>query len=218
MVGPGRVQHDPQDRKAWFDLVAADLRTAASLLEEPDGAAKALVCLTREEPRLAALIKEDPANQRYRLYGLVLDGQMGRALAALKRDGEAPRRLERARAEAKGFQGGPNASNVVAWGIDASLRLAQLRAKTGDPAALSLANETATAITNAAPNLFATRWSQASHYGKLGSLYLQIQQKESATLWLEKSAAIWRQMTVPAVLEEQRRKALAAVERDLNGR
>ncbi len=212
------LQHDPQDRKAWFDLVAADLRTAASLLEEPDGAAKALACLTREEPRLSNLIKEDPANQRYRLYALVLDCHMGKALAALNRDEEAARRLERARAAVKGFQGGPNATNVLTWGIDASLRLAQLRAKTGDQAALSIANETAAALTNVPPGMFSTRWSQASLYGKLGSLYLQIQQVKSATSWLEKSAGIWRQMTVPAALEEQRRKALAAVERDLNSR
>ena len=212
------LQHDPQDRMASFDLVAADLRTAASLLEEPDGAAKALACLTREEPRLAALIKEDPSSQRYRFYALVLDCHMGKALAALHRDGEAVRRLERARAAVKGFEGGPNAVNAQSWGVGTSLRLARLRAKAGDPAALSLANEIAAALTHGAPGMFANRWSQASLYGKLGSLYLQLEQIEPATLWLEKSAGIWRQMTVPAALEEQRRKALAAVERDLDRR
>ncbi len=46
-------------------------------------------------------------------------------------------------------------------------------------------------------------------------MYLQLKQGKAAGEWLEKSAAVWRAMTVPAALEARRRKAMAAVEHDL---
>ncbi|HEX3747019.1 MAG TPA: hypothetical protein VHW09_23945 [Bryobacteraceae bacterium] len=52
----------------------------------------------------------------------------------------------------------------------------------------------------------------------MGSLYVHIGQQKAATMWLEKSAKEWREMTVPAALEEQRRKAMAAVQYDLDNR
>jgi tetratricopeptide (TPR) repeat protein len=208
-------QHDPSDRKAWFDLIAAQMRAAASLLEEPAGAAEALDLLAHAEVLLTRLIHEDPLNQRYRLYALTLEGHRGKALMALRRDAEAVRWLERTRSDATGLRGGPVERNARSWGLAATLRLAQISARRGSAStALSLANETAAGVVNG--GLFGSAWSRALFYRHLGTLYSQIRQPKPAREWLEKSAAIWRAMTVPAPLEAQRRKALTAVEQDLD--
>ncbi|MGH9666079.1 MAG: tetratricopeptide repeat protein, partial [Bryobacteraceae bacterium] len=201
---------DPQDRKSWLDLAIAELRGASSLLEEPDGAAAAVAALRKAEPLLLRLTKDDPSNERDRLYLLVLDCQMGKALAAQGRDVEAARRVERALAAVKSFRGGPNEANAKTWGIGALLRLGRIRAKSGDPRALTLANTAAAELANGDLKTLGNRWTQASLYARLGSLYLRMEQTEPATLWLEKSAAVWREMTVPAALEAQRKAALAA--------
>jgi serine/threonine protein kinase len=212
-------ERDPADRKSWFDLALAQMRTAASLLEEPGGAAEALRLLTKEGSILSRLMKDDPSNRRYGMYAFILDCHMGKALMALGRDAEASQRLERARSEAKSFRGGLNASQALSWELAATYRLACIKAKAGDTAAsLSLADEVAAGYSTARPGEFGNSWSDASSYGRLGSLYLRIGQGKSATAWLEKSARIWRGMTVPAALEPQRRKELAAVEHDLDGR
>ncbi|HTR38643.1 MAG TPA: tetratricopeptide repeat protein [Bryobacteraceae bacterium] len=211
-------QRDPADRKSLFDLVAAHMRTADSLLVEPDGAREALPHLTKAELILSRLVKEDPSNQRYRYYALALDNAMGKALAALGRNAPAVRRLERVRSAAHTFRGGPNEALAQSAWIFASLRLGDMKAKSGDPVALSMADEIAAALSQASPGVITNRWNQASLYGRLGTLYTRIGQVKAATVWLEKSAEVWREMTVPAVLEAERRKALAAVEQELNRR
>ncbi len=210
------AQHDPADRSAAFDVVAANMRTAAVLLEEPDQVARALSHLTTVEPVLTRLIAADPSNQRNRLYALMLDGHMGKALLALGRYTQATHRLERARSGAKDFRGGPNEATARSWAMAATLRLAQMKERAGDLAAsLSLANEAA-AYSN--EKLFGNSWNRALFFERLGSLYAQIRQPETARQWLEKSAALWRSMTVPEALEGARQKALAAVEHDLSER
>ena len=212
-------QRDPADRKSWFDLAAAQMRTAASLLEEPNGAVEALGLLTKEELLLTRLANEDPSNQRYRMYALMLDCHMGKALMALGRNREAARRLERARSEVRNLRGGPNERNARSWAVGATLRLAQIKAKTGDAAgSLALADELAAGFSKAGQGVLGNSWTAALFYARLGSLYLQIGQTKAGKFWLEKSAGIWRGMTVPAPLEAQRRKALAAVEHDLGNR
>jgi len=208
-------RHDPQDRKALFDLVAARMRTAAALLEEPDQAREALAHLTAAEPVLSRLLKEDPSNQRYRMYAFMLDCHMGKALMALGRDTEAARRLERARSTVLSFRGGPNEANARSWAIGASLRLIELKLKAGDSSALSLANSVAEDLSKAGLKALGSPWGQASLYAQMGSLYLRLHQAKPASRWLEQSAAVWRKMTVPTTLEDQRRRALAAVEHDL---
>ena len=210
-------QRDPQDRKSWFDLVAAHMRAAASLLEEPDGGREAQLHLAKSESLLALLTRDDPSNQRYRFYAFVLDCHMGKALAAVGKNQEAMGRLERARSAIQGFRGGPSENSARGWGIGASLRLGQLKAKTDRPTAVALADETAAVLLSSAPAL-GNDWTKATFYAHLGSLYLETENSKSATVWLEKSAALWRRMTVPAVLEAQRQKALAAVEHDLDNR
>jgi tetratricopeptide (TPR) repeat protein len=210
-------ERDPADRKAWFDLVAAEMRTAASLLEEPQGAGEALRFLMKAEVPLTRLLNEDPSNQRFRMYALILDCHQGKALMLLGRYAEATRRLEKARSHAVNFRGGPNEKNAWSWGIGAALRLAQIKAETGDRAgSVALADEVASGLTKVAPQALGNAWSGALFYMRLGSLYLKIGQGRSASLWLEKAAVTWRGMTVPAALEEQRRRALAATERDLH--
>jgi serine/threonine protein kinase len=210
-------ERDPADRKAWFDLVAAEMRTAASLLEEPQGAGEALRFLMKAEVPLTRLLNEDPSNQRFRMYALILDCHQGKALMLLGRYAEATRRLEKARSHAVNFRGGPNEKNAWSWGIGAALRLAQIKAETGDRAgSVALADEVASGLTKVAPQALGNAWSGALFYMRLGSLYLKIGQGRSASLWLEKAAVTWRGMTVPAALEEQRKRALAATERDLH--
>jgi tetratricopeptide (TPR) repeat protein len=211
-------QRDPQDRKARFDLVVARMRIAASLLEEPDGARQALDLLTKAQPMIARLVQDDPTNQRFRLYATLLDCHMGKALAALGRDDEAAARLEKGLAEIKDFQGGSNELTTRGWRIVAATRLGQLRAKKGSPQALSLANEMAALISSVPAASLGGPWTQAKCYARVGSLYLQIERSHDATPWLEKSAALWRQMTVPAALEELRKKELAEVQHDLDNR
>lgn len=212
-------ERDPADRKSWFDLAAARMRTSASLLEEPNGASEALGLLIKEELLLARLTKEDPSNQRYRLYALMLDCLMGKALIALGRTAEAARRLERTRSEVRNLRGGPNERNAWSWGLGALLRLAEIKSKTGDAAgSLALADEIAAGFSKARPGELGNSWSDGLYYRRLGALYLQIGQMKPATFWLEKSAAIWRGMTVPAPLEAQRRQELAVVEHDLDHR
>ena len=211
------AQRDPSDRSAAFDVVAANMRTAAVLVEEPDGAARALSYLAAVEPILARLFAADPSNQRNRLYALMLDVHTGKGLLALGRYTEAARRLERAHSTVRDFHGGPNEAVARSWQLGAVFRLAQLKARTGDRAAsLSLANEFAAGYSNA--KVFASPWNRALFFGRLGSLYSQIRQPEAARQWLEKSASLWRSMTVAAALEGQRQKALAAVEHDLSAR
>jgi hypothetical protein len=208
-------QSDPNDRKSWFDLVAAHMRTAASLLEEPNEAPRALVYIEKEEPYLARLANGDPSNQRYRLFQLVRECHTGKAMAALGREREAAARFERALAMVDGFRGGQYEAAAQGWGINSSLRLGQIAAKMGDPAALALANRTAAQLSNPDPKLFAGKWVQASLYRRLGSLYLRLHQTIQAKEWLEMSVSKWREMKVPPVLESQRLVALAAVEREL---
>ncbi len=211
------AQHDPSDRSAAFDLVAANMRTAAVLLEKPDQATLALSHLATVEPILTRLLAADPSNQRNRLYALMLDVHTGKALLTLGRYTEAAQRLERARSETKDFRGGPNEANARTWGLGATFRLAQSKARTGDLAAsLSLADETAAGYSSG--GLFANSWNRALFFGRLGSLYAKIRQPEAARLWLGKSASLWLSMTVPEALERERQKALAAVEHDLSER
>jgi tetratricopeptide (TPR) repeat protein len=92
-------QHDPADRKSRFHVAVAQMRAALSLLDEPNGATDALRALTKAELLLARLAEEDPANERYRLYSLDLDCDIGRAFMALGRDRDAIGRLERARSQ-----------------------------------------------------------------------------------------------------------------------
>ena len=208
-------QSDPHDRQAAFDLATANMRAAASLLEEPDANARALILLNKSEVILSRLMKEDPTNQRYSYYELTLDCDAGKALAALGRDAEAARRFEHARSVVATFRGGPNEAGAVSWGIGASLRLALLQAKAGNPAALALANEAAQALSHASAKVLVTRWSEAVLCARLGSVYMQLKQAKPAAEWLSRSAAVWRTLSVPAALEAYRRKALAAVEHDL---
>jgi eukaryotic-like serine/threonine-protein kinase len=210
-------ERDPADRKAWFDLAVARMRTAASLLEEPGGAAEALNLLNDAGSLLARLIKEDPSNQRYRMYALILDCHMGKALMALGRGAEASRRLEGARSEARSLGGGAAATTVLSWSLAATYRLASIKAEAGDRAgSLSLADEVAAGYSKARSGELGNSWSLASGYGRLGSLYQRIGQPQRAGFWLEKSAGLWQEMTVPSALEAQRRIELAAVEHDLD--
>ena len=189
-------QRDPQDRKARFDLVVSRSRIAASLLEEPDGARAALDQVTKVQPMIATLVHEDPTNQRFRLYATLLECYLGKALAALGRDDEAAARLEKALTGIKQFQGGSNEVTTRGWRIVALTRLGQLKAKKGSPQALSLASETAALLASIPPASLGGPWTQAKCYARLGSLYLEIEHSQEATPWLEKSAALWRQMTV----------------------
>lgn len=208
------AQHDPSDRNAPFNLIVANMRTASALLEEGDAAAEALTHLTKVEPLLSRLLNADPSNQRDHMYALILDYQMGKALSMLGRYTEADRSLERARSAVKGFQGTPSETNARSTGLLATMRLAQVKASEGDEAAsLSLANEAANSYSRSGLN--GNPWSNALFSRRLGSIYSQIRQPHAARLWLEKSAALWRAMSVPKALEPQRRKALASVEHDL---
>jgi eukaryotic-like serine/threonine-protein kinase len=208
---------DPSDKTAAFDVAVAHMRTASSLLSEPGGAVRALPHLVREEVILIRLVKEDPKNQRYGLYALVLDCNMGKALAALGRAEEAKVRLRRARTEYREFAGGPNEKNARSWGAGATLALAEIDAGEANKAsALALADDAAARFSRGA--LLGTAWNHAYFYRRLGLLYLRLGRKESAISWLRKSADIWRTMSVPGALEQRRRTELAAVERDLEPR
>ena len=206
-------QRDASDTTAAFDVAAAHTRTASSLIELPDAAA-ALAHLSRAESILSRLAKGDPANQRYRLYALGVDYDSGRALSMLGRAAEASARLERARAEAAGFRGGPNEKTARSWALGAAVLLGQIRASSGDrAAALALANEAAAGFNGG--GFFGAAWSRALNYQRLGILYSRVGQRQSSAEWLGKSIDVWRGLTVPAGLEAERGKALAAVEAEL---
>ena len=204
-------QRDPSDSTSVFDLAAADLRTASSLLDLRGEAAAALLYLSRGEAILSRLAKNDPANQRYRLYSLVLDCDSAKALYMLRRYPQAAARLERARLAARTFAGGANAKSATSWALAGSITLGEIRAAEGQRAsALALANEIAAGFNGG--GLVGNAWNHALNYQRLGALYSEVGQKDAAAVWLRKSIDQWRAMKVVPELEPQRQKMLAAAE------
>jgi len=94
----------------------------------------------------------------------------------------------------------------------AALGLAKLKAKAGDPGAIILADNIASAFPKSPPAVMGNQWNQALVYADLGGIYLRFSKTEAAADCLSKSVALWRDMKIAAVLDAQRQKELAAVE------
>jgi tetratricopeptide (TPR) repeat protein len=208
------VQHDSADRNARYDLASVRMRAGLLLLRELGQPDRAAALLEQAQALLATLEKEDPGNQLYRYNFLVLDYGIGQALAELGRNQGAAQRLERARREAASLEGGYYAAAARAAKTQATLVLAKLKARAGDPGAAVLADSVAADIAGSA-RMFAVRWNEASACADLGRVYLLLANREAAVLWLERSAQTWSDLRIPAAMEARRRKELAGVRTDL---
>jgi tetratricopeptide (TPR) repeat protein len=212
---------DPSDRRAQFDAASARLRLGDVLAEDPTTRARGIEEL-REALRLTdGLVAVDPAaSDRYMNTGLGVLVSLGEALADANQTADAAATLERVRAEAPAFLSGSTARQARVVMVQATLALAAIRARARDPRAAALAawvaQELATPVVS--PVVLARQ------YGSLGRVYLEMAatpSRESAALArtalvaFEKSAALWREATVPKVTEWRRTEALAALETDV---
>jgi tetratricopeptide (TPR) repeat protein len=213
-IAESMVRLDPANRVAQADRATALNRSAACLLEMPDGAPRALANLSRAKDVVTNLSKTDPSNQQFSLQMLAIDGLSGKGLIAVGRLTEAAYALERARASSKAFQGGHSQAIAQGWFAGSSLRLAQIKAIRGDRAtALALTEETIAAVPGS--NIPKYPWGYALFCSRLGSAYMQIGRSASAAEWFQKSVEEWRKMKVPPALETKRQKVLAEAEHDL---
>jgi tetratricopeptide (TPR) repeat protein len=202
---------DPADRTARFDLANAQYRLGAALLEQGDHAADAYRELKDAQDLLAALEKQDPPNLRYRFATLYVTRKVGEALAALGRDAEATSCYVADRALALTFHGTHNENEARNGSITTGVELAKLKAKSGDRSALVLADEAVDYLAKA-PNSAQVAWARAMLWSDLAGIYRKFGQTDRVAQCREKSARLWRGMKLPAVLEPQRAKGLAAVE------
>jgi tetratricopeptide (TPR) repeat protein len=213
-IAESMARQDPSDRVAQFDEAAALARSSTCLLEMPDGGPRALKLLNQAESLLNDLEKQDPSNQRYQLFSLSIDSLMGKGLLAAGRYADAVRRLEHVRSAYKNFLHGPRDALARGFGAGAILRLAQIKAQSGDRAgARALMEETVALVPNS--NIPKVEWAYALFAWRVGTSYARIGEKVSAAAWFQKSVEMWQKMKAPPVLEMQRQKELAAAEHDL---
>jgi eukaryotic-like serine/threonine-protein kinase len=205
---------DPANHVAPLDQATAFNRSAACLLEMPNGVERALTDLSQAEAIVANLAKTDPSNPRYQIQLFVGDALTGQGLVAVGRLTEAARRLDRVRASYKKFSGKPFETTARSWAASSALWLAKMKALKGDRAgALALTEEAAADVPGSDLRKFS--WRYANFCWRLGSAYMQIGRSASAAEWFQKSVDEWRTMKVPTALETKRQKVLAEAEHDL---
>ncbi|MBI3473205.1 MAG: hypothetical protein HY013_17760, partial [Candidatus Solibacter usitatus] len=190
------------------------LRLGLLLMEDPRRVEDALRRLQESERITARLMAEDPKNFRYQQNALVLDRRIGEVLAALGRNGDATRRLERAVTAAAGLMRRPEGRTARLQMILASLRLAMLRARAGDSRVAALADSVAAEIARP-PTVLTPPWNEATVSADLGRIYRASGRTRDAVIWLEKSRQAWQDMKVPRALEARQKSELARVEAEL---
>jgi tetratricopeptide (TPR) repeat protein len=208
------VLRDSADRSARFDLAEIRLRSGLMVLRDLGRPDQALKLLEQTQALLAGLEKEDAANVLYRYKRLVVDYGIGQALAGMGRNPEAVRQLEGIRRGAASLSGGYYGAAARAARAQATLVLARLKARAGDPEAPVLADSVAADIAGS-PRMFAVRWNEASACADLGRVYLLLARWEKAISWLAKSADIWSGLKIPSAMEERRKSELLSVQADL---
>jgi hypothetical protein len=207
------IEQDPSDRTARNDLANVQSRAGDVLLLQPARIREALQRLEESETLLEGLVREDPANERARSLLLYVQRRDAEALELLGRDAEAARKLAAVRKLAGTFGGTRDADNARAGYTLAGIDLARIEARSGDAGALALANRTAAEISTLPLRKTGVAWGEATVYADMGRVYGQLGEKKSAEYWLQKSAAVWREMKIPAALDTQRAAQLAAVEK-----
>jgi hypothetical protein len=213
-------QHDAADRRALFDLSSAELRLRTVLVDNSHDTAAARRHLEEAERLNAALLAQEPASDRYGFVAVVIHRRIGDALAAAGRLGPAADRFETCRALATKFLSGPNGPNARQQRVLATIALAQLLARTDEPAASALADEAAKEMAQGRLG-----GSERTALADLGRVYMELGRRgpasarpdrlRTATTFLEQSTAQWREAKLPAALEERRARELAALDQDL---
>lgn len=131
---------DAADRRAVFDAVNAKLRLGALLVDNPRRISQGLVHLEDADRLNQRLLAEEPGSARYGYLALVLNRRLGDALLSMGRTADGIARLQRVRTEAPRLLAGPTGANARLQLVFATVRLAEVRARAGDPRAAGLAD------------------------------------------------------------------------------
>ncbi len=202
---------DPADRKARSDLANADFRLGSVLLPQKGRAPEALSVFEQAESILSDLRRQDPANTNYRYNYLYAMRKKGEALEALGHTAEASRNLTAVISMSGTLRGGHLEQEGKNGARAATVELAKIKASAGDPGAVELADRALAGLAGSAPGEDA--WAWAVMYADLGGVYRRTGRREAAASCLEKSAKLWREMKLPAALENERQKELAVVQK-----
>ena len=197
---------DPADRTARADRAQVLFRLGSVYVVTPGQADAGLRPLREAFNIFTQLAAADPQNTSHPYLLSFIEGKIGEGLAVLGRRREAIERLESARRRALPLF----AAVAYARGIYTSytLSLAEQAAAIDPAKAARLAAETASHM----GQVTYSPWSRALHSGRLGKLYIQLGQRDSAVPWLEKAAQGWRELKAPALREAQRLQELRAVD------
>jgi len=211
---------DPQDRRALFDLASAKMRLGAIHADYLQDADAALKDLDDSDRIVQKLVTEDPKSARYATLVFGIDLKRGETLARIGRDGAAVDRLEAARAVADRLPPGTavrqNSLTVT------SLRLAEVKARLGDPAAVQLADFVERDLSS---RTLQTAYNDALFRTDVGRLYARMAARDwrpgrealtvKAIAHLEAGLARWRALKLPPSYEPRRLKETTDAEADL---
>jgi tetratricopeptide (TPR) repeat protein len=201
---------DPADRKARFDLASAQSRLGVVLLAQSGRLGDALAALEESEKIFADVQKQDPANGRYRFAAIYAVRKTGEAMAAARRWGEATRRLMVSMTMAETFFGTRYEEEARNNNLAATVALARVKAETGDASAIAFADRAAGWLVTlkSRPDIL---WARAQMYAEVAGVYRRLGERTKTASCLEHSAQMWKDLKLPAALESQRQKELAAV-------
>ena len=212
---------DKADRRAPFDAASAHLRIGSVLADDPAMLDRAVVELRTAEGLVATLRASDIASERYGFLAFNIEHRLGTTLARGRRESEAATLLDRVRAAAPQFSNGVYKAGARMTLVEATIALANIRARAGDRRAMALAESAAKEL--AGPPI-GRPVTDATMHGELGRVYLELARNtpggaadlaRTARVSLEKSAALWREATLPEEIETRRAEALAALDADI---
>ncbi len=213
-IAEAMVAEDSSDRTARQDLATAMYRSGDILLSQGRAGA-ALAEFEKSEALLAGLLSQDSDNENCRYLLFYVRRRIAEALETMGRDAEAARNLAVVRAMSPSFAHTKDAANANTMDTLATIDLARIKARAGDPTAPSLAQSAAEQAGAAPRPANSLPWNAALNDAELGRLFAQLGNRELASAWLAKAAAIFRQMKVTGALEPQRAAQLAGIEHDL---
>lgn len=202
--------NDPADKRAVFDDLSVRMRLGAALIEGRR-LEEALRVLRAALVENDALLKDEPANYRYRLTSGFLLRKQGEALAGLGRETEAESAYRRSLERYAALLSGPNEWAATFSVILLKVQLALLGAQS-NPAAARGALEDAVGLIEKTPGAVAAMWNRAKVTGDVGRAYARLGDAARARKWLDESAGLWRRVKTPQALEAARSRELEVVE------
>ena len=213
-------RRDPNDRRALYDLANVHVRMGAALRDsDPPRLQDALNEFRTAEAHTKTLLAQDPGVVTYRYLSLVILRRMGDTLDDLGRASEAKAVLYQARTIGGELTSGPNGPSARSQVMQASARLALVRAREG---AIDAAVRQADDVSSAGQTgSLGSPIVDAALHATLGRTYLaaaghasaprRAQLLEKASARFDDSARLWREAKLSPALEAKRATALAVL-------